>query len=126
MPYLEADSPVTIPRAPKVVGPKVKHATRPVAEIPQYLIDEACQTVPEPWDAKKHLVFEPPAQIHSMESIGLKGHGISPNAVSDPFPLFSTEAILQMRREVFSAEVLKECRYSSDFNANMVRGMGAR
>jgi hypothetical protein len=59
-----------------------------------------------------------------MEEIGLQGQGISPNAVSDPFPLFTKEAMLQMRREVFSDQVLNECRYSSDFIANMVRGMG--
>jgi hypothetical protein len=126
MPYLEVkSSTLEAPKAPKVVGPKVKKATRPTTEIPEYLIEEARQIVPEPWNPEKHVIYEAPTVIHTMKDIGLEGHGISPVAVSDPFPLFSREAMLQMRREIFSDEVLKNCRYSSDFIANMVRGMGA-
>ncbi|KAI9147109.1 hypothetical protein HJFPF1_13141 [Paramyrothecium foliicola] len=124
MPGLTNASPVLPPKAPFVVGPKQKKLTRPVCDIPDYLINEARATIPEQWNANKHLVFQPPAHITTMKDIGLEGHGISPTAVSDPFPLFSQEAILQMRREVFSEEVLANCRYMSDFNANMIRGMG--
>jgi hypothetical protein len=60
-----------------------------------------------------------------MKQLGLEGHGISPNAVSDPFPLFTSAAIQQIRREVFSKEVLRNCQYASTFNKNMVRGMGS-
>ncbi|KAI0880226.1 uncharacterized protein GGS22DRAFT_197647 [Annulohypoxylon maeteangense] len=117
-------APTTFPKAPHVIGPKTKKATRPSAEIPQFLIDEARATEPSSWDVNKHLSYQPPAKIHTMKDIGLEGHGISTTAVSDPFPLFSKDAMLQMRREIFSDPVLENCRYSSTFSANMVRGMG--
>ena len=59
-----------------------------------------------------------------MKEIGLEGHGISPVAVSEPFSLFTTEAVKQMRAEIFSEPVLRDCQYASTFAKNMVRGMG--
>lgn len=59
-----------------------------------------------------------------MEEIGLEGQGVSPHAATEPFSLFTEEAIRQMRAEIFSEKVLDECQYSSTFNKNMVRGMG--
>lgn len=112
------------PKAPEVVGPKQKKARRPTVDMPQFLIDEARKTKPTAWNPAEHLAYEPPANIVRMKDIGLEGHGISETAVSDPFPLFSREAIMQVRREVFSDEVMANCRYGSDFTANMVRGMG--
>ncbi|KAL1874761.1 hypothetical protein VTK73DRAFT_180 [Phialemonium thermophilum] len=112
------------PKAPHVIGPKTKKATRPTVGIPDFLINEAKQTKPEAWNPEKHIAYEPPAKVVTMKEIGLEGHGISPVAVSDPFPLFSQEAVAQMRREIFSEPVLENCRYSSTFSANMVRGMG--
>ncbi|KAH7136206.1 hypothetical protein EDB81DRAFT_657132 [Dactylonectria macrodidyma] len=112
------------PPAPKVVGPTTKGITRPTGSIPQSLIEEARATKREPFDPKKHLNYQPPANIVSMKDIGLEGHGIAPNAVSDPFPLFTEEAIRQMRAEVFNEETLRDCQYSSTFIKRMVRGMG--
>ncbi|OAQ78101.1 hypothetical protein VFPFJ_10133 [Purpureocillium lilacinum] len=111
-------------KAPHVIGPKQKRAMRPTATIPQEIIDEARVIHAEPWDPEKHVA--PKAQViqHLMKDIGLEGHGISPVAVTDPFPLFTHEAILQIRREIFSESVLRDCRFKSDFNANMIRGMG--
>lgn len=110
---------------PKVIGPTTKRATRPSSKLPQYLIDEATSVKPVPFDPKKHLKFKPPAKILTMKEIGLEGHGISPNAVAEPFSLFNEEAIRQIRAEVFSAPVLKDCQYASTFNRHMVRGAGA-
>lgn len=110
--------------APTVVGPSTKTATRPSNPLPQYLIDDARATKREPFDAQKHITFTPPANIVTMKDIGLEGHGISPNAVSDPFPLFSEEAVRQIRAEVFSEECLRDRQFCSTFNKNMVRGMG--
>lgn len=59
-----------------------------------------------------------------LHSLGYKHDGISPRAATEPFPLFTEEAIQQMRAEIFSEKVLAECQYSSTFNKNMVRGMG--
>ncbi len=112
-------------KAPAVVGPKTTEATRPRNPVPQFLADEAKQTIREPFDAKTHLQFEAPKNIIKMKDIGLAGHGISPNAVTEPFSLFSQEAIQQMRAEIFSDDVLRDCQFESTFCKNMVRGMGA-
>ncbi|KAJ5218533.1 uncharacterized protein N7498_000632 [Penicillium cinerascens] len=109
---------------PVVIGPSTKKATWPSNELPQTLIQGAKITRHEEFDPAKHLNFQPPKSILTMEEIGLKGHGISPHAATHPFPLFSQDAITQMRAEIFSEKVLAECQYSSTFNKNMVRGMG--
>ncbi|GAP93115.1 hypothetical protein SAMD00023353_10700060 [Rosellinia necatrix] len=109
---------------PVVRGPATKRATRPTNVLPRWLKDEAGLTVPESFDATKHLSPQDPAYRVTMKEIGLEGHGISPYAVSAPFPLFSEDAIKQIRREVFSEKVMEECQYSSTFNKNMIRGMG--
>lgn len=114
----------TPPKAPEVIGPKQRKACRPTLNIPQYLIDEARKTEPATWNPDEHLAYQPPSNIVTMKVISLEGHGISEMAISDPFPLSSREAIIQVRREVFSKEVVKDCRYGSDYTANMVRGMG--
>lgn len=119
-------SAISHPPAPHVVGPKTKRITRPTSQIPESLINEARATKREPFNPTKHLNFQPPVNVVSMKDIGLEGHGIGPNAVSDPFPLFSKEAIAQMRAEIFSEDSLRECRYSSSFISNMIRGMGAK
>ncbi|OQU96061.1 hypothetical protein CLAIMM_02197 [Cladophialophora immunda] len=114
------------PQAP----PKIYHlvstlqTTRPRGQLPQSLLDEARSVRKEPFDPQKHVAYEPPAKIHSMKDIGLEGQGISPNAVTDPFPLFTQDAIKQMRAEIFSEDVLDNCQYSSPFVSRTVRGMG--
>ncbi|KAE8159766.1 hypothetical protein BDV40DRAFT_290629 [Aspergillus tamarii] len=115
------DDPTTPPR---VVGPATKKATRPTNQIPQCMIDEGRMVTKEAFDPKVHLNYEPPKKIYTMKEIGLAGHGISPNAASEPFSLFTKEAIRQMRAEIFSEEALKHCQYTSTFIKNMVRGMG--
>ncbi|BCS19252.1 uncharacterized protein APUU_12080S [Aspergillus puulaauensis] len=109
---------------PVVIGPTTKKATRPSSELPQSLIQAARATKKEDFDPSKHLNFQYPKTIYTMEQIGLQGLGISPHAGSEPFPLFTQEAIAQMRAEIFSEQVLAECQYSSSFNKHMVRGMG--
>ncbi|KAL6903872.1 hypothetical protein GGI43DRAFT_432566 [Trichoderma evansii] len=111
-------------KAPHVIGPKQRNPMRPTAVIPQEIIDEARAVPAEAWNTKKHVAPKTQVVQHLMKDIGLEGHGISPIAVTDPFPLFTEEAISQIRREIFSESVLRECRFKSDFNANMVRGMG--
>lgn len=112
------------PPAPLVIGPSTKTATRPSNPLPQYLIDDAKQTEREEFNGSKHIDFQPPENIVKMKDIGLEGHGISPNAVSEPFRLFSQDAIQQIRAEIFSDDVLRDCQFCSTFNKNMVRGMG--
>ncbi|KAK2761326.1 hypothetical protein FQN54_001848 [Arachnomyces sp. PD_36] len=109
---------------PKVIGPATKRATRPTNKLPQSLIDSARIPDPVTFDHRRHLAFEPPKNIYTMKDIGLEGHGISPHAVSEPFPLFTKEAIRQMRAEVFSDQAMEHCQYSSSFTKNMIRGIG--
>lgn len=120
-----APSAITPPStAPTVVGPTTKRATRPTNKLPQYLIDEVADVKKERFDAKKHVNYQHPCKIYTMEEIGLGGQGISPNACSAPFQLFTEEAMMQMRAEIFSKPVLDECQYTSDFVKNTIRGMG--
>ena len=88
------------------------------------MIDGARVTEKDSFDPKRHMNFQPPGKIYTMKEIGLEGQGISPNAVSEPFPLFTEQAVTQMRAEIFSEEVLEDCQYASTFNKNMIRGMG--
>ncbi|ATY65322.1 hypothetical protein A9K55_004154 [Cordyceps militaris] len=117
--------PASLPlKAPKVVGPKQASPMRPTATIPQEIIEEARAVLAEEWNPEKHVAPKTQIVQHLMKDIGLEGQGVSPIAVTDPFPLFTKEAILQIRREIFSEQVLRDCRFKSDFNANLIRGMG--
>lgn len=111
---------------PSVVGPKTKCATRPTHQLPESLIKEAQSHERVPFDAKEHINYEAPDKIYTMKEIGLEGQGISPNAVSSPFRLFTQEAITQMRAEIFSQPILDNCQYASDFAKNIIRGYGPK
>lgn len=113
-----------LPSPPTVVGPTTKRATRPSNKLPQWLIDGARVSKKVEFDPKKHLNFQPPKGVHTMKDIGLEGHGISPVAISEPFQLFTEDAVKQIRAEVFSEPVLEDCQYCSSFTKNMIRGMG--
>ncbi|KAF2710573.1 hypothetical protein K504DRAFT_265874 [Pleomassaria siparia CBS 279.74] len=79
------------------------------------------------FDPKKHLAFTPPTKVTTMEEIGYaEDTGISPVAVSQPFQLFSPEAIQQMRAEIFQAEVMENCSYSSNLAARQLRGYASK
>lgn len=118
-----SDSPAT---PPKVVGPATKKATHPTTQIPQSIIEEARRVTKESFDPSKHLDhnYEYPKRIYTMEEVGLENQGISPNAASEPFPLFTEDAIRQIRAEVFGEGSLRDCQYTSTFAKNMIRGMG--
>lgn len=71
----------------------------------------------------KHIQYEEPAQIHTMEEIGFPANkGVSPVAVSDPFRLFSEEAVNIMRNEIFDPEVQEKYSYTSDIAPKQLRG----
>ncbi|KAF2740462.1 hypothetical protein EJ04DRAFT_600748 [Polyplosphaeria fusca] len=75
------------------------------------------------FDPKQHLAFTPPSQILMMKDIGYREDtGISPVAVSQPFQLFSPEAIQQMRQEIFKKEVMENCSFRSNLAACQLRG----
>lgn len=75
------------------------------------------------FDPKVHLAFEPPEQILMMEDIGYsETTGVSPVAVSQPFRLFSPEAVQNFRDEVLSQRVMSSYRYESNLAACQLRG----
>jgi len=71
----------------------------------------------------KHLAYEAPKYIHTMEDIGyLSTNGVSPVAVSEPFRLFSEDAVDIMRSEVLNEEVQQKYSYTSDIAPKQLRG----
>ncbi|KAK6072807.1 hypothetical protein SCUP515_07132 [Seiridium cupressi] len=75
------------------------------------------------FDPKVHLAFEEPPKVYTMEELGLPvGSGVSPIAVSEPFQLFTEEAVNRMRQEVLSDEVMNNCQYSSNLAHCQLRG----
>ncbi|KZF24607.1 hypothetical protein L228DRAFT_100083 [Xylona heveae TC161] len=79
------------------------------------------------FNPEKHLTFEPPSKVYKMADIGLSDEtGVSTVAVSEPFPLFSPEAIRVMREEVLREEVMNNCNYSSNIAACQLRGFAPK
>ncbi|KAL4950246.1 hypothetical protein BDW69DRAFT_202299 [Aspergillus filifer] len=75
------------------------------------------------FEPSKHLEFTPPSIVHSMKELGFADdRGVSPIGVTEPFPLFSAEAIQQMRKEVLSDEVFAKWSYSSELAQCQLRG----
>lgn len=89
---------------------------------------ESAVSVPEKviFDPKKHLAYSPPSKLHTMEELGYpESRGVSPIGVSEPFPLFTPEAIQQMRAEVFKNEVWDKYQFSSNLAQCQLRGFAA-
>ncbi|RAL10966.1 uncharacterized protein BO97DRAFT_471274 [Aspergillus homomorphus CBS 101889] len=120
-------APIAIPAPiapPTVIAPTTLRATRPTKQIPQSLIDKARAVEKVEFDATKHLAAAEPGKVFTMNDLGFEGAGISPTALSEPFPLFTPEAVQQIRAEIFSEPVLRDCQYASSFATNMIRGYG--
>lgn len=85
--------------------------------------DNGTPTIGKLFHPAKHIQYEEPAHIHTMEEIGFPAsRGVSPVAVSDPFRLFSEEAINIMRNEIFDPEVQEKYSYTSDIAPRQLRG----
>jgi hypothetical protein len=88
-------------------------------------LDKMISNEPPPklsFDPEKHLNFKSPSKVFTMEELGLQDVGVSPNAVSEPFQLFTHEAIKQMRAETLRPEVFENCQYSSNLAKGQLRG----
>ncbi|KAI0911835.1 hypothetical protein F4823DRAFT_264255 [Ustulina deusta] len=71
----------------------------------------------------KHLAFKEMPKVHTMKELGFSETiGVSPIAVSEPFRLFTEEAVMRMRQEVLSPEVFENCQYSSNLAHCYLRG----
>ncbi|TVY80386.1 hypothetical protein LSUE1_G003412 [Lachnellula suecica] len=85
--------------------------------------DQASTAVGKLFNPSKHLAYEEPSHIHTMEDIGYSAsNGVSPIAVSEPFRLFSESAIDIMRSEIFDPEVQEKYSYTSDIAPKQLRG----
>lgn len=75
------------------------------------------------FNPKQHLAFEEPESVLMMTDIGYsEDTGISPVAVSQPFPLFSTEAVQKFRDECLSDDVFAHNMFKSNIAACQMRG----
>lgn len=106
---------------------KKRYSSSLCSSIPPELAAMALGTPSRPYfDSSKHLGYVPPKKIYTMAELGKVDQGVSPNAVSDPFPLFTEDAIKQMRAEILSQRVLENCQYSSNLAQCQLRGMAPR
>ncbi|CAG9998248.1 unnamed protein product [Clonostachys byssicola] len=72
----------------------------------------------------KHLIYSPPSKVWSLRDLGYPdSQGISPFGVSEPFRLFSDDAIDEMRRELFTnRNIWTDHRFSSKYAECQLRG----
>lgn len=73
------------------------------------------------FDPVQHLAYHLPPKQHTMKELHLADEGISDIAVTDPFPLYTREAVVELRRDVLSDKVLNEYRVSSHLAKNQAR-----
>ena len=79
------------------------------------------------FDPVKHINFIPPSKVHTMQELNFSETvGVSPIAVSEPFHLFTSEAIRQMRAEILSSKVWDNCQYSSNLAQCQLRGFASQ
>lgn len=89
------------------------------------LIDMRAMAAPEKlaFNPEEHLDYTVRPKIFTMKDLGLPSDtGISPVAVSEPFQLFTAEAVRQMRAEILSKQVWENCQYSSNLSQCQLRG----
>jgi hypothetical protein len=75
------------------------------------------------FDPAKHIKFTPPSKVWTMQELDYaEDKGISPVGVSEPFPLFSEEAVKQMRAEILDEKVWDKYKFSSNLSQCQLRG----
>ena len=77
------------------------------------------------FDPAKHIDFKYPSKTYSMNDIRLENSPISGFAVSEPFQLFTPEAVKRMRAEIFKPVVMNNFQYSSNLAQCQLRGYAA-
>lgn len=113
----------------QVNSPRLKPSTKETQEslkrsFARYLAsDQSHSAVGKLFNPSKHIDFEEPKHVHTMEDIGYSSsQGVSPVAVSEPFRLFSEEAVDIMRAEILDPEVQENYCYTSDIAPKQIRG----
>lgn len=78
------------------------------------------------FDPDRHIDYQPPVSLLTWENIGFpKDHGVAPVCATQPFRLFSEEAVRQMRSEILQPDVLNCYTTGSNIAALQVRGFAA-
>ena len=79
------------------------------------------------FDAAIDLEYTEKPNVHTMKDLGLpEGTGVSPIAVSEPFKLFSEQAVHRFRDEVLSPRVRKDFGFASNIAPYQLRGYAAQ
>src|SRR6187402_1960399 len=117
-PYSKISSPPRVLPSPKETQASLKRS------FAKYLAaDHDSPAVGKLFSPNKHLSYVEPTYIHTMEDIGFpSSNGVSPVAVSEPFHLFSEEAVNIMRSEILDPEVQEKYSYTSDIAPRQIRG----
>lgn len=75
------------------------------------------------FEPDKHLCFREPDLVYTWADLGFdEDTGVSSFCAAEPFPLFSADAISEMRKEVLQPHVLNNYSYSDDNTAMSMRG----
>ena len=81
---------------------------------------------PVRFDPAKHMCFKAPETTHLLKDLGLESEaGISPIGITAPFPLFTTEGVRQIRKDLFRPEIMKQFSYKVTDQVCKLRGHGA-
>ncbi|KAF2244919.1 hypothetical protein BU26DRAFT_89249 [Trematosphaeria pertusa] len=112
----ETIAPTPAPTPNLKAQPIIQEKLRPWSTAPQELFDPS-----------KHLSYVSEPKSLSLNDLGLSEHSgehvaISPMGCSEPFPLFSNNAITIMRSEIFTNEVWDNCLHSTEFAGCQLRG----
>lgn len=76
------------------------------------------------FNPEEHLIFSPPRNTWTLTDMELQyDESITSFALSGNFPLFSAEAIAEMRRELLSDTVRQKFQKSSGIVNSQLRGM---
>lgn len=114
----------SVPSPPRV-NPSTKETQESLKRsFAKYLASESSSlAVGKLFNPNKHLQYEEPTRVYTMEDIGFPpSKGVSPVAVSEPFRLFSEDAVDIMRSEILDPEVQAKFSYTSDIAPKQLRG----
>ncbi|KAI5783557.1 hypothetical protein EDC01DRAFT_663554 [Geopyxis carbonaria] len=102
------------------------HAAKPVFHLPPQRPQTPNTYFKSPFNPAQHIAYHTLPERYTMAELGLENKGISPIGVSEPFELFTPDAVRTMRNEVLSDEVWDNCRFASSIAACQLRGMAPK
>lgn len=125
-PGLLKETPETVQTIPEQKPQGHSEQLREATSVPKSIVptqEDLSRVGQVSFDPSKHIQFMSPSKIWTMKELDYpKNQGISPVGVSEPFPLFSAEAVKQMRAEILSDNVWQKYKFSSNLSDCMLRG----